>query len=676
MFKYCLLISLFFFCATVLFGQSADEASLKVSNSSVADSLQHINWEILVYDYSYLDPKKALLYLDSIQGLSGVPEERRIETYYTYILIPMALLRYEYESIMTTFQEGKAYCEKNEGLPLSRLYYTLSVSLYYLDKDEEALESIQDCINELEKEDDEEFLGTVFLHLGNIHLKNNNLDKAFEYFEKSRLHFEQYNEEWKIPYIYDSIGELFVKVGRYEEAETYILKALEVNENRYMIPFLERNLGNVYVFLEKFELAEMYLLSALKYLQKEETNEIFLGETLKDLSKFYLTSEKYSQAIQYANLAYSKPIPLLEKKECVEIILKSHIALKEEAAAIDQYQLLTELNDSIHKENLAEKIRETDNKYNAFRKEKEVQEVKLELAQRDLEKNRLFFILFSLLGILFFSFLLYKKNKDKNSELAELNQQISVKNNDLKKTNEQLNYFNYGLSHDTKQFVNNILNYTTVIREFGNSSVQKSIVAESIENIQNNGWKLKDLIDNLLILSKIKNEESDVFRKRPVNLNVVVAHVMTHLEQSIEESEIEIIISDLPIVQANKTLVFHVFLNLINNAIRYQHPQKQSVIKVETVTKTKEIEIQLIDNGIGIAEANIEQIFLPFNKGNKSYVGSSGLGLSIVKKIIDIHQWKIKVKSEENVGSTFSIGIPATDFVSVPNDNISGLEIS
>ena len=77
-----------------------------------------------------------------------------------------------------------------------------------------------------------------------------------------------------------------------------------------------------------------------------------------------------------------------------------------------------------------------------------------------------------------------------------------------------------------------------------------------------------------------------------------------------------------------------------------------------------------------LQKPNIEQIFFPFNKGNKSYAGSSGLGLSIVKKIIDIHQWKIKVKSEENVGSTFSIGIPATDFVSVPNDNISGLEIS
>jgi signal transduction histidine kinase len=650
-----------------LLGQSEHKASLEVSNSRTADSLKYVELQSLILKYYYHDSKKALLYIDSLRGLSGFPEKKRLQSYYNWVLTPMALSGYDYQSVMATFKEGKAYFEKHKDLKLSYLYYSISVALYFLDKDEEALKAIHDCINVLEKENDEEFLGTVFIHLGNIHLKNNNLDKAFEYYEKSSYNFEKNNQEWAKPHIYDNIGELFMELGKYAEAETYMLKALEINQDESMTPFIQRNLGRLYIFLEKFEEAEFYLLSTLKYLEKGESNGLSIGHTLKDLSRLYLTSEKYSKAIEYANLAYVKPTSLLEKKECVEIILKSYIALKQETPAINQYQLLAELNDSIYKENIAEKVREIDNRYNIFRKEKEIQEVRLELAQRDLEKNRLFFILFSLSGVLFFSFLLYKKNKDKNSKLAELNQQINIQNNSLKKTNEQLNYFNYGLSHDTKQFVNNILNYATVIREFGNSNVQKPIVAESIENIQNNSWKLKDLVDNLLILSKIKNDEADVFRKRPVNLNVVVTHVITHLEQSIEENETEIIISDLPIVQANKTLVFHVFLNLINNAIRYQNFQKQSVIKVEIVTRTKEIEIQLIDNGIGIAEANIEQIFFPFNKGNKSYAGSSGLGLSIVKKIIDIHQWKIKVKSEENVGSTFSICIPATDVVDISN---------
>ena len=211
--------------------------------------------------------------------------------------------------------------------------------------------------------------------------------------------------------------------------------------------------------------------------------------------------------------------------------------------------------------------------------------------------------------------------------------------------------------------MNNILNYATVIKEFGANNLQNPILKESIDNIQSNSWKIKELTDNLLILSKIRSEESDKLGKDDVDLNLVMNHVLTHLEQNLDETEIEIIIDSLPTVRANKTLIFHVFLNLINNAIRYQQVIKHPVIKVVMDKTDRVIELKVIDNGIGIAPENIEEIFLPFNKGDRNYVGSSGLGLSIVNKIIEVHQWEIKVQSEEQVGSIFSVFIPVRDVV-------------
>jgi two-component system phosphate regulon sensor histidine kinase PhoR len=106
-------------------------------------------------------------------------------------------------------------------------------------------------------------------------------------------------------------------------------------------------------------------------------------------------------------------------------------------------------------------------------------------------------------------------------------------------------------------------------------------------------------------------------------------------------------------------LLEQAIVNLIENAIRYSDENKRVIISLEKINKEALISIQ--DNGIGIPKDSLPRIFERFYSANKARsrsLGGSGLGLSIVKHIIEAHEGRVTVESEEGQGSTFSVYLP------------------
>ncbi len=135
-------------------------------------------------------------------------------------------------------------------------------------------------------------------------------------------------------------------------------------------------------------------------------------------------------------------------------------------------------------------------------------------------------------------------------------------------------------------------------------------------------------------------------------------YLLRTLREPIEKSKAVIIIQSLPFIWCNKILINQLFLNLLNNALKYNEADAL-VIEVGYTEQTEEYIFYVRDNGIGINEEYFNKIFILFQRlhGKTEYSGT-GIGLVLCKKIVEIHNGKIWLESEEGKGTTFYFSIP------------------
>lgn len=162
--------------------------------------------------------------------------------------------------------------------------------------------------------------------------------------------------------------------------------------------------------------------------------------------------------------------------------------------------------------------------------------------------------------------------------------------------------------------------------------------------------RLTNLVRTLLMMSRIENEEYILTEE--VNINNTITKVIEEIEDRIEAKELELII-DLKatdfVMNGNENLLFTLFYNFINNAIRYT---EQGHIKIVSYKKDNNFIVEITDTGIGIQKEKIPDIFSRF-KNSSETKDSYGLGLALSKKICDYHNINVKVLSESGKGSSF-----------------------
>ncbi|HTK19272.1 MAG TPA: HAMP domain-containing sensor histidine kinase, partial [Mucilaginibacter sp.] len=170
--------------------------------------------------------------------------------------------------------------------------------------------------------------------------------------------------------------------------------------------------------------------------------------------------------------------------------------------------------------------------------------------------------------------------------------------------------------------------------------------------------RLKSITKTLLLISQIENEQ--FLKEDSVSLSELIHEVYEEISIRLQEKEITCEI-DIPaeweLNQVNKFLLFNLFFNLINNAIKYN--KEHGEIKIAGHTNNKLFLVTVTDTGIGISAERIPHIFNRFKKFTQSLQQDSfGLGLPIVKSIADFHQIRIEVASEPGAGTTFKLILP------------------
>jgi signal transduction histidine kinase len=224
----------------------------------------------------------------------------------------------------------------------------------------------------------------------------------------------------------------------------------------------------------------------------------------------------------------------------------------------------------------------------------------------------------------------------------------------LERSNKELEQFAYVTSHDLKEPLRMISSFAQLLKKRYQGRLDQD-ADEFIEYITDGAYRMQKLLDDLLEYARI-NTETESFES--VDLEEIMIEIRYNLRISIEEYDALIVHDPLPTVIANRTHMIQLFQNLISNAIKFQDI-KSPYIQISVKKDDNKYLFTVKDNGIGINPKFQEQIFEVFNKlhTRDEYPGT-GIGLSIIKKIVQYHNGNIWVKSNLGEGSSFYFTLP------------------
>ena len=174
-------------------------------------------------------------------------------------------------------------------------------------------------------------------------------------------------------------------------------------------------------------------------------------------------------------------------------------------------------------------------------------------------------------------------------------------------------------------------------------------------------------MSDLLILSELETKDASFTEEEnqeleQLDINEIISQTLASLRRKINEKEIRENVEldpNIPKISGNKFFIEQMFTNLIDNAVKYN--QCGGEVQIRTSTNEDKILIKIADTGIGIPKDHQDRIFERFyrvDKNRSRSIGGTGLGLSIVKHIVLVHGGEIKLESELDKGSEFTIELP------------------
>ena len=231
------------------------------------------------------------------------------------------------------------------------------------------------------------------------------------------------------------------------------------------------------------------------------------------------------------------------------------------------------------------------------------------------------------------------------TEIKSLQLQKENLLSELAKSNDELQEYAHIVSHDLKSPLRSIDALISWIKE-DNKGKLDAVSLQNFDHIGTTLEKMEQLISDVLEYSSVGADHSE---KLDVDTNVLIKELIGILYFP-EHIGIRIV-KKLPVVKGYKTKLQQLFQNLISNAIKFIDKDK-GLIEIDYQSTNTHYQFSIKDNGIGIDKTYHDKIFKIFHSLNKSKE-STGIGLSIVKKIVDLHDGKIWLESEPKVGTTF-----------------------
>jgi signal transduction histidine kinase len=240
--------------------------------------------------------------------------------------------------------------------------------------------------------------------------------------------------------------------------------------------------------------------------------------------------------------------------------------------------------------------------------------------------------------------------------LAVKSMELERANGELRRSNAEFRQFSYAVSHDLQEPLRGVVNFLTLLERRHKETLEQD-AQECIRFAVDGAKRMSAMIHDLLEFSRVQSPNQE---PEPVDTGELVSRALGNLSASIDETGTEVTVNAaLPTVLGNAAQLARVFQNLIGNAVKYRDPSRPPRVILDVTPDGEEWVFSIADNGIGIEPQHFDRIFGVFQRlhGHDEYEGT-GIGLALVKRIVEQHGGRIWVESEPGMGSRFLFSLP------------------
>ena len=265
-------------------------------------------------------------------------------------------------------------------------------------------------------------------------------------------------------------------------------------------------------------------------------------------------------------------------------------------------------------------------------------------------------------------------------ELERRASELVLTNETLRQQTQENEMFVYSVSHDLRSPLVNLQGFS---RELGHAcgdmkqamsdervpedlrkrahEVFELDIAESLRFIQSAVSRSSAIIDSLLRLSRAGRVE---YRWQTVDTATIASRVVDAMQSTIVDRQATLVVNSMPPAYGDPTAIEQILGNLVGNAVNYLSKDRPGVVEIGVLNDGKADEQGLRtyyvrDNGLGIPDAYLAKVFVAFQRLHGDLAKGEGIGLALVRRMVERHGGRVRVESKENVGSTFFVSLPA-----------------
>jgi signal transduction histidine kinase len=532
--------------------------------------------------------------------------------------------------------------------------------------------------------DDTAMVARVHVSISLVHIANKNYESALSSLKRAEKLYIQMGSIPGLVRVRHNEAVVFHELDRPEEA----LAAYRANlsegaiDTDYFYAATYNNMGNLFVSLgEQLDSAFHYLLLALEFKEKIGY-KASIANTRNNLAEAYMARGQYQQAQRELDIAEALLLQENEPERLVENYeIQSRLAheIGQSARAYDYLLRARTLSDSIFSEDMANRVTQLSAAYDAEARQAEIDLLQsrqeMEIAENDRFRMVLFALIggFIMLGVLFiFSIIRSRERNRAARELLRKNKQIEAQQEEILKQNEELQAQNQRLeelngekdgligivAHDIRAPLNRSAALAELIATVGPLTPEQKKFVDMIGKVSEDGGRL---IQDLLELNAYERKGAVVDWAK-VDGNHIIEKVYHGFEANASRKQLALQLllpPDRVSFITDEKLLTRVLDNLTSNAVKFTHPGRAVYLSMEKVGE--QVCFSVRDEGPGMSEADRKKMFRKFQRLTARPTGgesSTGLGLSIVKTLVERLEGTIEVKSEVGVGTTFSICFP------------------
>jgi len=505
--------------------------------------------------------------------------------------------------------EALIYFETNENLKgIADAKYTIAGVYYKTDDYHLGLEYLLDCLNIYRKFNDHFNEARVLKSMGTIYEYFGDQENAIRAYLRSIEAGRLANDPNLESNAYNPLSGIYVKRGMHDLALTTIEKSIAIKEQSKDIRGLAFALygrGKVYIKTGKFERAKADLDKSLS-IQREMGDKLGVTMALNKLGVLYCELKNYSEAKTYLleclDLAEKFKIRFIIYKALYNLHLVSRNENNDRQALhyLERYIRIKESIINTHTHNVI-KSYEAISKVKALEHEAEVQRSKTEIIER------------------------------KNAELDS---------------------FFYRVSHDLKGPISSLIGLHNLVK----IDIKDEQAQHYFQMYQSQIMRINTIVMELINLTRMNNPAMNVIR---IDFDLLLQECINAYEYLPQFSKIRFIKEIDPHIEfySEWAIVNTILQNLIENAIKYSSPDRESFVRIAVNETNTCIKIEVEDNGIGISPDYQAKIFDMFFRANDR-VDGTGLGLYILRRAVERLQGQVTFKSEAHSGSTFFVTLP------------------